>query len=191
MNESQIPETLAQLQHNPQAFRPIYQHFYPRVFAYVAYRVGRAEDAEDIVAEVFVKIVTRIQQFEYRGTGSFSAWLFRIAYNEVQNFYQRNRYQQQNLAMSDLPDIQSETIPVDMMVQLKEQFAHLRELINQLPPRRQEIINLRFFGELRNKEIADILGLDERTVASHLTRALADLRTTYANESMEGVINHV
>ena len=142
MNESQIPEHLAQLPHNPQVFLPIYQHFYPRVFAYVAYRVGRAEDAEDIVAEVFVKVVKRIHQFEYRGTGSFSAWLFRIAYNEIQNFYQRNRHRNQNLSINDLPDIQSETLPVEVMVQLKEKFAYLHDLINQLPPRRQEIVNL-------------------------------------------------
>ena len=191
MNETQIPEHLAQLKRNPQAFRPIYQHFYPRVFAYVAYRVGRAEDAEDIVGEVFIKVVTRIHQFEYRGEGSFAAWLFRIAYNEIQNFYQRNRHQQQNLDLDDLPDIQSENLPVEVMVQLKEKFAELRDLINQLPPRRQEIINLKFFGELRNKEIAEILGLDERTVASHLARALNDLRAAYSNETIQGVINHV
>lgn len=191
MHESQIPEHLAQLTHNPQAFLLIYDYFYPRVFAYVAYRVGRVEDAEDIVAEVFIKVVTHIQLFEYRGAGSFSAWLFRIAYNELQNFYQRNRQPSQELSINDLPDIQSETLPVEVMVQLKEKFAYLRKLINQLPPRRQEIINLKFFGELRNKEIAEILGLDERTIASHLSRALNDLRTAYTDETIQEVLDHV
>ncbi len=191
MHESQIPEHLAQLTTNPQAFLPIYDHFYPRVFAYVAYRVGRAEDAEDIVAEVFIKVVTHVQHFEYRGVGSFSAWLFRIAYNELQNFYQRNRQPSQELSINDLPDIQSETLPVEVMVQLKEKFAYLRDLIHQLPPRRQEIINLKFFGELRNKEIAEILGLDERTIASHLSRALNDLRTAYTDETIQEVLDHV
>ena len=171
-----IPELLEKARLEPQAFIPIYQHFYPRVYAYVAYRVGRADDAEDIVSEVFMRVIAKLNQFEYRGEGSFSAWLFRIASNEVNRFYNRNRHGSDNVSLDLVPDIESENLPVEIMVQKKEQFVHLRHLIDRLSPRRQEIVQLKFFGELRNFEIADILGLDERTVAAHLSRALDDLR---------------
>ena len=64
----------------------------------------------------------------------------------------------------------------------KEKFKSLQQLISTLSPRRQEIITLKFFGGLRNKEIAQILRLDERTVASHLCRGLEDLHQRYVKQ---------
>ena len=58
-------------------------------------------------------------------------------------------------------------------------FAHLRRLVEELPPRRREVISLKYFGGLQNREIAAVLGLDERTVASNLSRALNDLEGKY------------
>ena len=79
-----------QAQHSPSAFRVLYQHYVPRIYAYVAYRIGQKQDAEDVVANVFLKMVEAFDQFECRGTGSFAAWLFRIARNEVAQFYRIN-----------------------------------------------------------------------------------------------------
>ncbi len=63
--------------HDPAAFRRLYRHYVQRVFAYVVYRVGTKQDAEDIVSDIFVKVLESISSFEYRGAGSFAAWLFR------------------------------------------------------------------------------------------------------------------
>ena len=68
----------------------------------------------------------------------------------------------------------------------------MRWLIGSLSPRRQEIVTLKFFGDLRNTEIAQVLGLDERTVASHLCRGLADLHRLYKETffQREGEVSH-
>src|SRR5438309_2277905 len=74
------------------------------------------------------------------------------------------------LTSDEMPSLPATTLlPEDDMVR-KETFAHLRGLLDTLSPRRQEVITLRFFGGLQNSEIAEVLGLDERTVASHLCR---------------------
>ena len=70
---------------------------------------------------------------------------------------------------------QAPAVQLGLDVLVEERFARLRGLMARLSPRRQEIVTLRFFGELPNREIARVLGLDERTVASHLCRALDDL----------------
>ena len=168
---------------NPKAFHRLYQHYFPRVYAYVAYRVGNVQDTEDIVANIFLKVVKAIHQFEYRGEGSFSAWVFRIAHNHVQQFFRDNGREPTRISLDDLPDIQGESPSPDSTVMAKERFARLREQIATLSPRRQEIITLRYFGELRNQEIATVLDLDERTVASHLSRGLDDLARKYEYES--------
>jgi len=174
-------ELLQKIHAEPEAFRQLYRHYFPRVYAYVAYRVGRRQDAEDVVAEVFVNMVAGLKHFEYRGAGSFAAWLFRIAHNQVNQFYRDVTINQQ-ISLDEIPDVAVDALPPDQALMRRENFAHLFSMITALAPRRQEIITLKFFAGLRNQEIAAVLNLDERTVASHLSRALDDLRSQYELE---------
>lgn len=171
-----------------EAFRALYARYLPRVYAYVAYRVGRAQDAEDITAEVFVKAVAGLARFEDRGAGAFGGWLFRIAHNQVALFYRQQRRAGESIPLEELPDVSSGELLPELAVQRKEQFARLRALILALAPRRREVVLLRFFGGLCNQEIAEVLGLDERTVAAHLSRALDDLRRRCTPEREEELL---
>jgi RNA polymerase sigma factor (sigma-70 family) len=162
---------------DPQAFERLYDHYFPKLYAYVCYRVGSVHESEDLVADTFLRAVEALDRFEWRHEHSFSAWLFRIAHNVVTDHLRRDRRAAQPQSLDDLPDIQDhELLPEDTVLR-KERFAQLRQLIATLPPRRQEIITLRFFGGLQNFEVALILDLDERTVASNLCRGLRDLHT--------------
>lgn len=172
---------IQQLPKNPEGFRILYEHYFPRVFAYVAYRVGGKQEAEDITADIFFKIIESIGRFEYRVDGSFATWVFRIAHNTVQQFY-RVLHRRPTMLLDDLPEIHSQELLPDEMILRKEQFAQLRIALDQLSPRRKEIIIMRFWGGLKNHEIATILQLDERTVASHLCRGLEDLKHKYREE---------
>lgn len=175
---------IEQARDDPDAFQALYHAYFPRVYAYIAYRVGREWDAEDVTAEVFMRVVEAFDRFEYRGVGSFAAWVFSIAHNQMTSFYRR-RPQYEALPLDELPDMHSDS--PDESFHRKETFQRLREVITTLAPRRQEIVTLRFFGGLRNREIAQILGLDERTVAAHLCRALEDLQKKYADEIRDGL----
>jgi RNA polymerase sigma-70 factor (ECF subfamily) len=182
LHPEQERELLNQARSDPAAFRELYNHYFPRVYAYVSYRVGRARDSEDIVADTFLAALDNLNAFEWRGEGSFAAWLFRIARNRVSDFYRRGRGSEETIPLDDLPDLASSALlPADAVAR-KEKFAYLRRLIGTLSPRRQEVITLRFFGGLRNKQIAALLELDERTVASHLCRGLRDLHRKYVDE---------
>jgi RNA polymerase sigma-70 factor, ECF subfamily len=180
---------VAAAQQDPRAFEPLYNHYFPRLYAYVAYRVGRAHDCEDLVDNTFLKAVEGLEQFEWRHEGSFAAWLFRIALNEVTDYHRRNRRAGGQVPLDDLPDLEVTELaraglfpqPEDALLR-KEMFAHLRGLLSTLSPRRQDIITMRFFAGLRNSEIAAVLGLDERTVASHLCRGLKDLHRKYLED---------
>ena len=164
------------------AFERLYNLYFPRVYAYVSYRVGRVQDTEDLVADTFLKAVSGLSTFQWRHEGSFASWLFRIAHNAVTDYHRQAGKYDATLPLDDLPELQSSApLPEDAVLQ-KEKFAYLRHLIETLPPRRQEVITLKFFGELRNSEIAGVLGLDERTVASHLCRGIEDLHRKYLEE---------
>jgi RNA polymerase sigma-70 factor (ECF subfamily) len=174
---------VAQIRHDPDAIRLLYRRYVQRVFAYVAYRVSSRQDAEDLTSEIFLKVVESMDRFEYRGSGSLSGWVFRIAYTTVQQFY-RVGQRWDVTALDDLPEVQSDTLPPDEALASKERFTRLHDAIATLPARRQEVVTLRFFGGLRNQEIAHIMGLDERTVASHLSRALEDLQQKVGQEGI-------
>lgn len=174
---------IAELPENSEAFRTLYRHYFPRIYAYVAYRVGRQQDAEDVTADIFLRVLKAVQNFEYRGEGSFAAWLFRIAYNQLQQFY-RLEARKGTVPLDELPEIPSHELLPDEAYARKELFSRLQAGLSSLSARRQEIIMLRFFGELRNQEIAIVLGLDERTVASHLSRGLEDLQQKYQQKDI-------
>ncbi len=174
---------------DPQAFRELYRHYLPRVYAYVAYRVGKKQEAEDLVSELFLKVVERISDFQYRGAGTFPAWLFQIARNQVNAFFRQNHRNSIPVPLEDLPDvIASGELPADAVLR-KERFIELRELIETLSPRRRETILLKYFAGLRNQEIAHVLSLDERTVASHISRALDDLQLKLAENPQDEEID--
>jgi len=181
MNIDQEKEWLARAPEDPQAFKRLYDHYFPRLYAYVSYRVGRVQDTEDLVAETFLKAIEKIDSFEWRHKNSFAAWLFSIARNLISNF-RRQEQRWETVPLDESPNLQARKLLPEDVVMQKEKFQRLRKLIGTLTPRQQEIITLRFFGGLRNQEIAEILGIDERTVAAHLCRGLETAHRKYINE---------
>jgi RNA polymerase sigma-70 factor (ECF subfamily) len=135
-----------------------------------------SQDAEDVIADVFFRVIQNLQRFKWRHANSFAAWLFRIAHNQVMDYgRRRKRIERVPLFESDLVGLADRAPPLQEVVAEQEAFQQMRALIATLSPRRQEVITLRFYGGLRNCEIARVLGLSERTVAAHLCRALQDL----------------
>lgn len=181
-NEQQLVQAV-QRNKDQQAFTTLYNHYFPRLYAYISYRVGRVPDSEDLVAETFLHAIEALNDFEWQHQASFAAWIFRIAHNLVSDWYKRK--QNSNylvpLPLDDLPEIVANELLPDEIFLRKEQFNYLYQQLANIAPRRQEVIMLKFFGGLRNQEIARVLNLDERTVAVHLRRGLLDLSRRFEN----------
>ncbi len=192
MTPEQQYEYIQQAQTNPQAFVHLYDHYFPRIHAYVCYRVNSPQDAEDLIADVFFKAIRGLQCFKWRNRNSFAAWLFRITRNLIADYYRQHKRVVLSLESSErLAEVTSHTpLPAQVLTQ-QETFQQIRALIATLSPRQQEVITLKFFGGLRNREIADILGLDERTIAAHLSRGLRDLQRRYAAQTQSEVMMEV
>jgi RNA polymerase sigma-70 factor (ECF subfamily) len=182
MNPDDEREWVARAARDPAAFARLYTHYFPRLYAYARYRVDTEQEAEEVVAETFLKVVEALDRFRWRHARSFAAWLFRIAHNVLIDGARRTQ-RVYSEPLADLPHLVSRDILPDEAAVRAEEFAHLRRLLATLSPRRQEVITLRFFGGLRNREIADVLEIDERTVAAHLCRGLEELHRKYRNSS--------
>lgn len=171
--------------HDTGAFASLYNSYFPRIYGYVYHRLGSVLDSEDTVSEIFFKAMNALGrgQFVWKHHASFAVWLFRIAHNAVVSYHRRSGTQSEEVSLDHVGEIQGGSLTPEAALLQKEEFAQLRRLLLTLSPRRQEIITLRFYGGLRNSEIASVLGLDERTVASQICRAIDDLQHRYKHEA--------
>jgi RNA polymerase sigma-70 factor, ECF subfamily len=172
-------ETLiAQAQQDSAHFRELYPRYVKRIYGYIAYRVGRKQDTEDLVSETFVRALERLNDFKYRGEGSFAAWLFQIAYYVVGEFY---REQTKPVSITETPEL---TPFEDDLIQ-KEKFALVQYQLQFLPPRQREVIILKYLGGLRNQEIAEVLQVNEKSISAYLSRGIDTLQAILIAEEVK------
>jgi len=155
----------------------LFRAFHPRVYAYVRYRIADLNEAEDLTSEILERALTHLASYD-RHKGAFSTWLFRIAHNTLINHLKRQERQsryQVDLG-EGMEDLATDAPSPEQDLIVKEQIARMLECVRTLSPRQQEILSLRFAGQLRNREIAQVLRMNERTVSVNLLRALRKLR---------------
>jgi len=174
---------------NPKVFGELYDAHYPRVFGYIYRITGDHALAGDIAAETFLKAFVRIGTFRWRGI-SISSWFFRIAVNELNQYYRKKNYSPERLTEGfegangangvDWPNrhaLRHESNEITRRIDEHQEFEHLRKLISTLPPKYRQVIALRFFEEMSIRDVGEILGKKEGTVKSLLSRGLAKLKT--------------
>lgn len=163
-------------------FGELYDSYFPRLYAYLSYRVTSRQDAEDLVAETFLKAVKAFPRFKAEHEYSVAAWLFRIAHNLLSNFRRQQRHWQEWVPLEIAENLPATDLAPEEILLQQERALHVRRLLGGLAPRQQEVISLKYFGGLRNQEIAHIMELDERTVSAYLNRGLQELQQRYLTE---------
>ncbi len=157
-----------------EAFGRLYDALLPGLYGYLRVRMPSTAETEDLVSDVVLILVQKLKKFRWRHPGSFRAWVFQIARRKLADYYRRNPVLNQGLGENEtLPD--SSPTP-EMHALHREMQAGVLERVGELSPRKREVVLLRYFGGLRNNEIAAVLGLGERTISAHLSRALHELQ---------------
>lgn len=184
-------ELLKRISTDPQAFSIVYDQHYNSIFAYVFRRIGHYETARDIAAETFLKAFQHIGSFQWKSV-PLSAWLFRIASNEINGYLRKRKYKPTYLEDSSMrfylsyeEGIETEKASLEKAFRENEEFVTVQQQLLKLDIKYQEVIALRFFENKPTKEIAAILGKNEGTVKSLLSRGLDKLR-----QAVEKKLNH-
>jgi len=159
-------------QGDPEAFGALFDHFYGPVYRFVAARVGRPSDAEDLAQLVFVKALEALPRYEQRGI-PFGGWLFRLARNVVID-HMRTRREHATLDVV-VEQADHEDGP-DELAQMRQEMDSVAKALRRLTPEQREAIELRFFAGLSAKEAAEAMGRQEGTVRGLQFRAIAALR---------------
>jgi RNA polymerase sigma-70 factor (ECF subfamily) len=160
------------------AFLALYERYFPKVQRYVRIRVAERATCEDITSDVFLRVLGGLPEF--RGSGSFAAWLFRIAQNAVRSHYRLERSVQLDEAMLvAIPDAGLDP-PAEAM--RRERLQQLRLVLSALKPEQQNLLALRYGAELDSGEIGEVLGKSAVAVRVALHRTMAELRRRYLDE---------
>lgn len=161
------------------SFSKLYDEFYPRIFGYILRRVAILEVSQDITSETFLKCLENIKKFRWRNV-SFSRWLYRIASNEIANFYRKGKRKLVSLEeapeIADSSNLLEEICKTEEEIKKHKDFLFFQEKLLKITPKYQEVISLRFFEKKKISEIAQILGKKEGTVKSLLARGVKKLK---------------
>jgi RNA polymerase sigma-70 factor (ECF subfamily) len=159
-------------QANPRDFEPLYKRYFQRIANYIYHRVEDKETAFELTSQVFYKALENLPKYKPMGV-PFSAWLFRIAANEINLFYRKNKSMRVlSIDRDGLGELKGD-IEENNQSEIDEQ---LYKALQTLKEEDLELVNMRFFEKRSFKEICDILDMNESACKMKLYRILEKLK---------------
>ncbi len=179
---------------DPEAFSKLYEKYYSQIFGYILKRTANLEIAQDVTSETFLKALKNLWQFRWRNIPfgvypvghrrcSFGAWLYKIANNEIVNYFRKRKGGLVPLEKVAEPastdDLETEFMEAQEELEKHQDFLKAQEKISKLDIKYHEVVVLRFFEKKQIKEIAEILGKKEGTIKSLLHRGIEKLKNEF------------
>jgi RNA polymerase sigma-70 factor, ECF subfamily len=178
MNREALEAEAAQIEEakrNPQAFAVLYDRYFESIFRFVFRRTDDEEITHDLTSQTFMKALQGVQKYEDRGV-PFSAWLFRIAGNEVNKHYRKTQRKQ----VFSLEEMRVKELMAESGENANEELIEqMVRYLGNLPTDMVEVLELRFFEDKSFKEIAFILDITESGAKMRVYRALDKLRVHF------------
>ncbi len=159
-----------------EAFGALYDRYCDRIYRYVFRKLGNHEAAEDVTADVFVKVLRAIDSYS-PAIAAFSTWLYRIAANAVID-YARARHA--TVSLDAAPDTEDLGAPVDELAISRVEADRVWRAIDGLTEAQRTAVTLRFGSDLPIAEIAGKMGRTEGAIKLLLNRALTAVRSQLA-----------
>lgn len=178
MSEAEIREELLILERarkDAREFGALYEKYFDRIFYFVLRQVDDEELAGDLCSQTFVNALNHLPRYEFRGL-PFSAWLYRIATNEVNKHYRKTKgkrvFSLEEAKVKELAERTDDGWDEDLI-------QHLLNYMKDLPTDMLQVLELRFFEDKDFKEIAFILEMTESGAKMRTYRALDKLRKQF------------
>ena len=161
---------------SPEAFRPLYEKYFRKIFLFILHRVGDKSLTADLTSQVFLKALLNIKKYDFRGV-PFSAWLYRIALNECNDFFRKNSRNR----IVTIEDAAVDTLYEELIASSREEDLkeRLPLILQQLSVEELQIIELRFFEQRPFKEVADIIGITENYAKVKVYRILEKMKKLF------------
>jgi RNA polymerase sigma-70 factor (ECF subfamily) len=157
---------------DPKAFAPLYDKYYVQIFRFVLKRLANEQDASDITSQVFVKAITNIKKYQFRGV-PFTSWLHMVARNEMNLLFRGQKY-------TRTVDVKTEQLN-DIIEEFDgpredKRLPLLLEVISKLSVEEIELLEMRYFEKRPFKEVSEILGITESNAKVKMHRIIKKLK---------------
>ena len=156
----------------------MYRLYYPKIYNYVYYRLMSRERTEDIVSSVFVKVISKWDTFD-ESKASFGTWICRIAQNTLTDYYRTNK---QATSIEDLDYEVSVDFDGDDQIIQEETNREVYCILKTLKESERELVYMKYYADMKNKQIASALDMTETAVSTKLSRILKKLRVVMEQE---------
>lgn len=178
------PALVARGRADPTALAELYDLYFPLIYKYVLYRVIDAQVADDLVSQVFERMLTDLARYQ-PGQAPFGAWLFGITRHVVGDFY-RSQKRNRMFSLDKIINLPSNDTTPDELFLKNELGDHLFRSLEKLADRERDLIGLKFGGGLTNRQISKLTQLSETNVGVILYRAMKRLQIELEKEE----VNH-
>ena len=182
-NTSYYNELALRAQTDELAFSELYEYFFPRVYNFLFARVKQSAAADEIVSVAFEKMYCHLKEYQPE-KAAFSTWIFRIAQNCMTDYF-RKQQRRQEAAWEDVFDPADEHPTPEGEVLVKEDCSELLLAMDQLKERDRRIIELKYWSDMSNQEIAELAGISAGNVGVILFRAMGTLKKILSETEQE------
>ena len=152
--------------YSKKALNTLFDAIYPMIWHFYRIRLNDLEDVKDMTQNGCIKIMQNIEKFD-SARAAFTTWIYTIIQNLLFDYFKKKSLKIDDM---DLNLLEGTDSPSEQIIK-KEQLDKIDESIKMLSKREKEIFELKFFFNMKNKEIASALKLDEKTVSSVLFKA--------------------
>jgi RNA polymerase sigma-70 factor (ECF subfamily) len=166
-------------QHDAVALTQIYETNFDKIYRYIVLKIGDRTEAEDMTQQVFLKALQSISSYKWKGM-PFSSWLYRIAHNQIVDYFRKKSRRPTEQLDESMPDSGGNPVHI---VEQNIQIEEVAEATKQLTRAQQEVISLRFAGELSIAEVAKAMGRSEGAVKALQHSAILALRRVLSAET--------
>jgi RNA polymerase sigma-70 factor (ECF subfamily) len=180
-NETELKQELLQIdaaKANPARFDVLYEKYYRPIFVFIYRRTANEELTADLTSHVFLKALINIKKYQFKGV-PFSAWLFRIAFNEINMYFRKNNAGRVvSLEQNNIQQIVQE-------VELEDNTAAEQKMmiaLKQLDADDIQLIELRFFEKHSFAEVGNIIGITENNAKVKVYRILEKLKKVLSSK---------
>lgn len=169
---------------NDSVFHRLYDQYHQDVFQFLMYMIKNRQTAEDLMHEVYVRVLKSYSRFE--GKSSEKTWLFSIAKNVAIDHFRkmavRNRHAFDFFDWEKQELKSSEVLPEEL-VELNDEMKELLSALDECTGDQKMVIVMRYFQDLSIIETAQVLGWSEGKVKTTQHRAIRKLRDRLTGHS--------
>jgi RNA polymerase sigma-70 factor (ECF subfamily) len=157
-------------------FNQFFEEYYDKIYNYIFFTLKNPRHVEDLTCEVLEKVVRNLSTYQDT-KASINTWIFAITKNHLMDYYRTKQGKEaipDQEEFSRLPDSITKG-PVESLLEMERQ-EQVRELIHLLPEQEREMVVLKFWGGLKNVEIASRMRCTPNQVNVSVYRSLKKLK---------------